>query len=122
MARMKLVHIKLQASSLIETIVSMMIVMLVFFIAMTIYVNILRNSVSLSELSAAQYLQTLVQKTKKDKSYFNETLVEETLTISKNCSPYGSSTELFLIDLEAKDQSGRVVATHRELILKQADE
>ena len=122
MARIKLIHRRVKASSLIETIVAMMIVMLVFFVAMSIYVNVLRNSISLSELSAAQQLQTLAQETIKNKSYFNETIDTETLTITKSCGNYGSYSELFLLNIEAQDKSGRIVATRKELILRSADE
>ncbi|MDF2456906.1 MAG: hypothetical protein K0R51_2899 [Cytophagaceae bacterium] len=122
MAGIKLLSVRLKASSLIETIVAMMIVMLVFFVAMSIYVNVLRNGITLSEISAAQQLQVLAEETVKNKSYFNENLVLETLTITKNCASYNSSTELFLLDLEAKDKSGRTVATRKELILKSSNE
>ena len=122
MAGVKFLTAQVKASSLIETIVAMMIVMLVFFVATTIYVNVLRNSVSLGVLSAGQQLQTIAEETKKNKSYFSETVELENITIIKTCTSYGSSDQLYLLDLEAEDKSGRVIANHKELILKVQDE
>jgi hypothetical protein len=116
------VHKKIPAASLFETIVALMIIMIVFGIAMTIYVNVMRNSSSLSELKASQKLEEIARDTKEKKSYFDEKFEDEGTIIEKKVSKYQGKEELLLIDIQAFDKENKRLAERKEIIQDNTNE
>lgn len=107
---------RLKASSLVETIVGLMVIVLVFGIAMTVYVNVMRNSTSLAELKASQRLEEIAVETKTKKSFFNESFEEGGVKIEKTIGKYQDKEGLFLLELIAKDPTERKLAERKEII------
>jgi hypothetical protein len=107
---------RINASSLFETIVALMIIVLVFGIAMTIYVNVLRNSSSLAELKASQRLEKIAYETVTEKKYFDETITEEGIVFEKHIAPYNNIQGLLLLELQAYDESKRILASYKSII------
>ena len=113
---------RIKASSLFETIVALMVIVLVFGIAMTMYVNILRTSTSLAELKASQKLEELSKETKMNKSYFDEHSDDQLTKIDKRVSKYQGKEGLLLLELEAFDMSDKRLAERKEIILDESSE
>lgn len=108
---------KVNASSLFETIVALMVIVLVFGIAMTMYVNILRTSSSLAELKAAQRLEALAKETKEKRSYFDEYFEEDAFVIEKRVGKYMDREGVLLLNFEAFDKSKKRLAERKEIII-----
>jgi len=116
MVRIKL-NTKIKASSLFETIVALTVIMIVFGIALTVFVNIMRTGNTLSEFKTSQQLEVLAKETKENKSYFNETFEEEGIVITKSIEKYKDSDELIVLIIEATDKTGRKLSSRKEIIL-----
>lgn len=121
MAGMK-VPVRIKASSLIETIVGLMVIVLVFGIAMTVYVNVMKNSTSLAELKASQRLEEIAVETRANKSFFNESFEEEGIKIEKTIGKYQNKEGLILLELLAKDPAERKLAERKEIISEELNE
>jgi len=106
----------LKASSLFETIVGLMITMLVFAIAMTIYVNVIRSSTNIAELKALHRLEELSRETIIKKSFFDENFEEEGVVITKNINSYKGENGLLLLHLQATDPDKRNLAELKKII------
>jgi hypothetical protein len=113
---------KITASSLFETIVALMVIMVVFGIAMTIYVNIIRNSTSLAELKASQRLDEIARDTRDKKSYFDEKFEDEVSVIEKKVSKYQEKEGLLLLQLEVLDKNNTRLAERKEIIRDDTNE
>jgi len=113
---------KLKASSLFETIVALMVTMLVFGIAMTIYVNVLRNSTSLADFKASLRLEQLAKETKESKRFIDESFEEGNVSIEKRVGKYQNKEGLLLLELEAFDQTKRKLAEHKEILIEELNE
>ena len=121
MVRLKIDN-KVNASSLFETIVALMVIMIVFGIAMTIYVNVMNNSTSLSELKASLKLDELARETKEKKSYFDETIEDESTLIEKKVKKYNDKEGLLLLDIQAFDKTNKRLADRKEIMQDQSNE
>ncbi|MEE1945908.1 type II secretion system protein [Pedobacter sp. KR3-3] len=62
----KLINKKLEASTLIEVLIAMVIIMVVFAIAMQVFGNVLRTGVSYKKLQAQNQMQLLSEQVKKN--------------------------------------------------------
>ncbi len=107
---------KISASSLFETIIAMMVIMIVFGIAMTIYVNVMKNSTSLAELKASLKLDEIAKDTKANKSYFDEHFEDESTVIEKVVKKYNGQEGLLLLDIQAFDKTNKKLAERKEII------
>ena len=121
MARVR-INSSVNASSLFETIVALMVIMIVFGIAMTIYVNVMKNSTSLSELNASLQLDRLARETKEKKSYFDETIENESTVIEKKIKKYNDKGGLLLLDIQAFDKTKKKLAERKEIIRDESNE
>ena len=121
MAGMKL-NDRIKASSLLETIVALLVVMTVFGIAMTIYINVLRNSDSLSTLKAIQTLEQVAAETKTKRSYFDESFRVDEIMVEKSFIQYQHNEDLWLMDLKAIDPLNKTIATRKEILITEEDE
>ncbi|HVD97208.1 MAG TPA: hypothetical protein VNB90_03315 [Cytophagaceae bacterium] len=106
----------LKASSLFETIVGLMITMLVFAIAMTIYVNVIRSSTNIAEMKALHRLEELSRETILKKSFFDENFEEEGVLITKNVGSYKGGNGLLLLHLQATGPDKRNLAELKKII------
>lgn len=113
---------RIKASSLLETIIALMVIMIVFGIAMTIYVNVMKNSTSLSELKASLKLEELARETKEKKSYFDESFNDESTLIEKKVKKYNDREGLLLLDFQAYDKTNKRLAERKEIILDKTNE
>jgi hypothetical protein len=107
---------RIPASSLLETVVASMVMMLVFGVGMMTYMNVVRSNTSLSDLQAAQQLDEVFYDTQKNKKYMDEQQVSSRLIITKRVTPYKNSDVLYCIYLQAEDPSGRILAKRTDIV------
>ncbi|HET6243889.1 MAG: hypothetical protein H0V01_04385 [Bacteroidetes bacterium] len=114
---MALLTKKIKASTLIEVIVALIIVMITFGIAMVIFINVTHSDNQVQKLKASLILNESALKTSKENSYIDEKTEVDGLFINKTINPYENIPGLNLVLFEAFDVNGKIIAERRELIL-----
>ncbi|WP_026898452.1 prepilin-type N-terminal cleavage/methylation domain-containing protein [Daejeonella oryzae] len=107
---------KVKGSTLIEVVISMVIIVVIFTIAMGIYANILRSSLSVKKYQAQETLNKLMNQSEKSPKTMNQTFNLNDFQISRKISPYRNHTNLLEIHLAAFNQNKEKLAEIRKVI------
>lgn len=114
---MAILNRKLQASTLVEVIVAMLIILICFGLALT---AIDSNSKSINTKVLILAHQTVLkekQLTIKEKRYLDEEFTVGNLRIQKTILEYPASAELKELQIQAFDVDGNLLLSNRELII-----
>jgi Tfp pilus assembly protein PilV len=110
---------KLQASSIIEVLISMVVIMVVFGIAMMIYANVIQSSLSVKKLRAQAILNQTLQADESSANPASTNFTVEDLSIQQTVKPYLAESNLTEIDLSVYDAGGKeLIALHKVIINK----
>lgn len=102
------------ASTLLEVIVSMVIIVVVFGIAMMIYTNVLRFSLSAKKLRAQMILNQTMLKAENNPQSITQTLTVGDFRVEQEIKPY--TNNLTEIHLTAYDQNQQKIAELEKVI------
>lgn len=102
------------ASSIMEVVIAMVLIVIVFGIAMTIFANVLRTTLSVKQLRAQAILQEVFSAG--GETFENRTFQSGDFTITQTVSPYGGENDLLSVKLEAFDQNNESTAVCRKII------
>lgn len=94
-------QLKLHASSLIESIMATIIIVLSFGIGMLIFMNILSSEQVFAKAKADAVLHALLEETKQKKSYLTEVFEKDGLKITKSMTRYDNLEDTFILELTA---------------------
>jgi type II secretory pathway pseudopilin PulG len=108
---------RLRASSLTEVVVAMVIIVLVFGIAMTIYTNVLRLSLSIKKMRAQAALEEALSQAIQSGSPENHTEQAEGYRIEQAVQPYGTAPGLIVIQLTAFDDQQQPLAKLQQILI-----
>ena len=108
---------RVQASSILEVIVSMVVIVIVFGIAMMIYTNVLRMSLSVKKLRAQTILEAELLKAERSTDSLASSVTIDDFRISEDLKPYPENADLSLIHLTAFDQNQQKIAEVQKVIL-----
>ncbi len=108
---------KIKASTLIEALVAMVIVMTCFGIASMIYVNVLNADNNRIQLNAHLLVHELAQKAKETNSFLDEKIETNGLIIQKSVEPYHDIPNLNVLKYIAVDKKGKLIAEYKELFI-----
>lgn len=100
-----------------EVVIAMVLIIIVFGIAMSIFANVFRTSLSAKQLKAQATLQDIFLTSGPGQIFETRTFQSGDFTISQMVSPYGSSTDLVCVQLEAFDKNNESTAVSRKIIL-----
>jgi len=114
---MDLLNKKIRASTLLETIVALMLVMMCFSIGMMIYVNVINSDNNRQKLHVHLLLKGIAFKTKTDNSYLDESIESEMLSIKKKVIKYKDTENLNMLTLKAYDKQGKLLEEYKELLI-----
>ena len=106
---------KLKGSTLIESLVALILVMLAMGIAATVFTNVMSFSNYNAQSRAVILLNRISMETKKDKMYLDGTLTDKEFVIEKRVSPYNNSRDLSVLWLKAYDKKEKLIAERKEL-------
>ena len=109
---------KVKASSLLETIVAMVILLTVFSISIVIIQNVIRTASVGARTNAYFVLEEELFETIKAKKYFNEEIDHEQFKVSREVFDSVLSDSLLVIELKASDAEGLVLTSLKETVLK----
>jgi Tfp pilus assembly protein PilE len=115
MVTVKLIK-RVPASSILEVIVSMVIIVVVFGIAMMIYTNVLRLSLFGKKLKAQAMLQEAMLKAEQDPQSIAETVTADGFRIEQQAKPYEGNPGLSVIILAAFDQNEQKIAELQKVL------
>lgn len=99
-----------------EAVIAMVIMVLVFGIAMMIFTNVTRLSLSVRKVRAQAVLQDLLLQAAKDPGNSDRTIPVEDLRIEQKVTPFGQGPGLSQIELTAYDESGKPLAEVQQII------
>ena len=118
MLRVKLsIKSKLAASSIIEVLISMVVIMVVFGIAMMIYANIVQSSLSVTKIRAQAILNQTLQADETSANSSSTTFTVDNLNIEQTVKNYNNEPNLTEIDLAAYDANGQQLITLHKVII-----
>jgi len=107
---------RVRSSSILEVIVSMVIIVVVFGIAMMIYTNVLRLSLSGKKLKAQALLNETMVKTEHNTQVSAQSITVDDFTIELEVKPCPLGLNLSEIHLTAFDQNRQKVAELEKVI------
>jgi len=106
-----------KASTLLEVIVSMVIIVLVFGIAMMIYSNVMRLSLSAKKIRVEALLQETMLNAGHSSTNTNQSFTIDDFRIEQEAKPYTGESNLMEIHLTAYDQNQQKVAELQKVII-----
>ncbi|MGZ6539487.1 MAG: hypothetical protein ACXVEB_14005 [Bacteroidia bacterium] len=107
---------KLKAATLIESLVAMVILVVCLGIGTMIYSNVINSDQQLLKLKANLLLEKEVIEIKKEKRFIDgEKQIGEWIMESR-FEKYSGTENLSVLSLSIKDESGKLISMHNELI------
>lgn len=121
MGELKLTKIK--ASSLIEVVVAMVIIVMILGIAATIYFQVSASTNLLRKVQATLILDSIAHATDLNQTFYDETInLNGIYKIEKKIISYQSSVNLIELNLSIYDPEKGLIATRKQLINVSDDE
>jgi len=108
---------KVQSSTIMEVLISMVIIVVVFGIAMMIYANVTQSSLSVKKLKAEAVLNEYLQSAEKSTGNVTQSFSVDSLRIELTIKDYNSEKKLVEIDLAAYDLDQQKVVELHEVII-----
>jgi len=108
---------RIEGSTILEVIISMIIIIVVFGIAMMIFTNVNRLSLSAKKLKAQAILQHTLLLTEQAKDHTDQTVTVDDLTIKQELTPFENEPGLSVITLTAFDPNHEQVARLKKVIV-----
>ncbi len=119
MDRSKLIHNqKVQASTILEVLISMVIIITVFGIAMMIYTNVVRMSLSIKKIKAQAILEEILLNNEQSKNIVTYSMNVDDFRIEQEVKPFNNDTVLNTIKLTAYDANQQAITNLQKVIIK----
>lgn len=107
---------KVKASTIVETIVAMVIIMICTGIGLTLFSNISRDVNDQLRIEAEIRCNSLATETKMRGDFSEKTVESENLRLQQSINAYSSNTHVKVLLIEAYSLSGRKICEYKELI------
>jgi type II secretory pathway pseudopilin PulG len=107
---------KVRASTIIEVLISMIVIMVVFGIAMLIFANVTRSGVSEKKVRSSAVLQQILLDDERTTDLASRTFTVDSLRIEQQVKNYNGQGSLVEIDLRAYDTGGQLTAETHKII------
>jgi competence protein ComGF len=105
-----------KASTLIETIVAMVIIMICSGIGLSLFSNISQNVNDELRIEAAIRVNSMAVETKLNKEFTETTLESDNLRLERSFQVYPGKKQIEVLVIDAYSLTGRKVCGYRELI------
>lgn len=106
----------LKASTLVESLFAMVIIVVSLGVGTMIYSNVLNSDKQVLKLKAMSVLDQQAALTKTEKSFIDAQQQFENWNIKKTLLLYDQTTNLYQLTLSVSDTSGHIIAVRNELI------
>jgi len=111
---------RVSASSLLEVIVAMVIIVVVFGLAMMIAANVSRGSLSVEKLHAQAVLKNVLAEEEGRRDFVSRTISIDSVAVEQEVKPYDAG--LVEIHLTAYDNSNKKMAELRKVVISNDEE
>jgi len=118
MVRIKL-NSRVKASTMLEVIIAMVVILVVFVIGMMIFTNVLKLSLSTKKIRAQALLGGFMLNAERAGANSNQLFTVDGFRIQQEASPYKNDSDLTTIQLTAYDQNQQKVAELKKIIIVQ---
>jgi len=108
---------KIKASTILEVLIAMVIIMVIFGIAMMIYANVTQSSLSVKKIKAEAVLREYLQSAEKSNGNTTQSFTLDDLHIEQTIKSYNAEKKLVEIDLVAYDINQQKVAELHKVII-----
>ena len=102
--------------TIVESMTAMLLIVLSFGIGMMIYLNILSSEQVVARTRANLILHQVVEQTRLQNRYIDETLEIEGLLIEKQISDYGALPDNYLLHLQAFDGRDQLLGEIKQVL------
>lgn len=109
---------KIKASTMLEALVAMVIILGAFTVTCMIYVNVTTSDNSRQKLDAQLLMNELALKTKQEKSFIDEKTETDFLIIEKTISKYPNAENLNQLTIIVSNKEGKIIAAYNELLVE----
>lgn len=110
---------KIEAFTLAEAIIAIVIIMVCFGISTMIYINIIRSDNRAERSKAFMEAKRNAIQTNTEKRYFDEETMTDSLRIKKTIEVYQNDPLLKILTIEAFNEKGKKLSSHKQIILSQ---
>jgi len=111
----------LKASTLLEVVIAMVIILIVFTLAIGIYHNVLSGSPSLKIQQAQAMARKMIFTSINEANWNDEEITDADILLVKTVEPYGESNDLVIITVTAS-QPGKTLAKSRQIVKRNSNE
>lgn len=111
----KLNIVKLKASTLLEVVVAMVVILIVFVLTMGIYANIVNSSPSIKAQKYRSVISGLIQESIQQQNWEEETILIDSMWLKKTVSPFNEYSDVRMISVIGTEH-GKIVAKGRQLV------
>lgn len=108
---------RVSASSLLEVVVSMVVVMVILVLALTIFANVTRSSLSAKQLRAQTILNNLQIKAEDSTNVSTGEIIIDGWRVKQEIKSYDTDEALNEFDLTVYDENNDKIAESRKLII-----
>jgi Tfp pilus assembly protein PilE len=108
---------RIAAHTLVETIISMAIVMFVFGIAMMIYINVVRTDRIMQRTEVFFKINEILFEAKQTRNYTDKQFEFDTFEIHQKVEAYSGCKNIKKLTVLAVDVDGKLIAEKSELII-----
>ena len=108
---------QVKASTILEVVISMVVIVLVFGTAMMIYGNVTRLSLPAQKLRAQAVLAQTMKVIQEAPSTEDAKSLIAGFTVERTVKPYDGNTKLLEVNLKAYDENNQLLAELNQLIL-----
>ncbi len=99
---------KLRASTLLEVIVAMVVILIVFVLATGIYANVMRVSPSVKQQQVKALISGLIEKSIAESNWNDEEIEVDSIYLLKKVLPYQDFIDLKLLQVIAIEQNKEI--------------
>lgn len=107
----------LKASTLVESLIAMVILIVCMGIGTMVYTNVLNSDKERKVLHASLLANEEFLKTTSGKSYLDAIKQEGEWTLQKTVEKYDQTENLFLVSITVLDRDKKIIAIRRDLII-----
>jgi predicted MPP superfamily phosphohydrolase len=112
----KIMQQRISGATIVETIVAMVIILVLFGITTSIFVQTSLHSFSVKKIRAAQLANEFFLKMSDDKNFNNEEVTKDDFLIKKNIEVYSKNGNVLAITIIVLDNNNKEIENQKRLI------
>jgi len=113
---------RVEAATILEVVVALVILVIISGIALTVFGNVVRSSISVKKIKAEAALQDLLVQTESESDYTRLSVTSGDLKLIREIKPFEPDPAVSVLQLSALDANGLEVATLKKLVIDEQEQ